>query len=201
MQEPRDPRFLPMTGEFDSKRFQQQYNFLSELHSNELKTLRDNLKRARKLLTNSPRDLREEREQEVQRLERAVKRAESTVNKDRQDKVSQEALARVAKEERARREQGKGAWYLKNSKFCLLFSFFRVTKLTGVFTLDEKKELLTRAKFDALAETGGKRAVKKAIEKKQKKVAQKEKKKRPFAPSSRAGSGQGDRAPKRQRFG
>ena len=105
-----------MTGEFDSKRFQKQYGFLSNLHSDELKTLRDNLKRARKLLTNSPRDLREEREQEVQRLEHAVKRAESTVNKDRQEKVNQEALSKVAREEKERRKQGKGAWYLKSCK-------------------------------------------------------------------------------------
>ena len=105
-----------MTGEFDSKRFQKQYGFLSNLHSDELKTLRDNLKRARKLLTNSPRDLREEREQEVQRLERAVKRAESTVNKDRQEKVNQEALSKVAREEKERRKQGKGVWYLKSCK-------------------------------------------------------------------------------------
>ena len=105
-----------MTGEFDSKRFQKQYGFLSNLHSDELKTLRDNLKRARKLLTNSPRDLREEREQEVQRLERAVKRAESTVNKDRQEKVNQEALSKVAREEKEWRKQGKGAWYLKSCK-------------------------------------------------------------------------------------
>ena len=105
-----------MTGEFDSKRFQKQYGFLSHMHSDELKTLRDNLKRARKLLTNSPRDLREEREQEVQRLERAVKRAESTVNKDRQEKVNQEALSKVAREEKERRKQGKGAWYLKSCK-------------------------------------------------------------------------------------
>ena len=74
------------------------------------------MKRARKLLTNSPRDLREEREQEVQRLEHAVKRAESTVNKDRQEKVNQEALSKVAREEKERRKQGKGAWYLKSCK-------------------------------------------------------------------------------------
>ena len=40
---------------------------------------------------------------------------------------------------------------------------------------------MLRAKYDALSATGGKTAVRKAIEKKQKKVNQKEKKKRPFA--------------------
>ncbi|KAI0778257.1 hypothetical protein BD413DRAFT_507953 [Trametes elegans] len=156
---PRDPRFLPITGEFDPKRFQTQYGFLAEMHENEMKTLKDNLKRARKLLANSPRDLREEREAEVERLERAVKRAESAVNRDRQERVQIEALSKATKEERDRQKEGKKAWYMKNA---------------------DKKALLLRAKYDALATTGGRGAVKKAIEKKQKKVNQKEKKKRPF---------------------
>ncbi|CDO71624.1 hypothetical protein BN946_scf184911.g94 [Trametes cinnabarina] len=155
---PRDPRFLPITGEFDPKRFHTQYGFLAELHEQELKTLKENLKRARKLLANSPRDLREEREAEVQRLERAVKRAESLVNKDRQEKVQLEALSKVAKEEREKRQQGKKAWYMKDA---------------------DKKALLLRAKYEALASEGGRGAVRKAIEKKQKKVSQKEKKRRP----------------------
>ncbi|KAL6309916.1 hypothetical protein BKA93DRAFT_889522 [Sparassis latifolia] len=155
---PRDPRFLPLAGEFSSRNFQSQYSFLSEMHVNETKTLRNNLKRARKMLASSPRDLREEREQEVQRLERAVKRAESMVGKDRREKVEQEALRKVGKEEREKRKEGKGAWYLKDS---------------------DKKGLLLRAKYEALAATGGKGAVKKAIEKKEKKVGQKEKKRRP----------------------
>jgi len=44
----------------------------------------------------------------------------------------------------------------------------------------EKRQLLVKARYDALAAEGGKRAVRKAIEKKQKKVGQKEKKSRPF---------------------
>lgn len=84
------------------------------MHEEELKTLRENLKRARKLLTNSPRDLRAEREAEVERLERAVKRAESAVNKDRREKVEMEALSKAAKEERDRRKQGKKAWFMKD---------------------------------------------------------------------------------------
>ena len=46
--------------------------------------------------------------------------------------------------------------------------------------LAEKRKLLVKARYDALATEGGKRAVRKAIEKKQKKVGQKEKKSRPF---------------------
>ena len=77
LQVPRDPRFLHSTGTFDPTRFRSQYGFLSEMHQTELGTLKENLKRARKLLVTSPRDLRPEREAEVQRLERAVKRASS----------------------------------------------------------------------------------------------------------------------------
>lgn len=107
---------MHVTGEFDTKRFHSQYGFLSDMHTDELKKLRDNLKRARKLLANSPRDLREDREAEVERLERAVKRAESSVNKDRREKVELDALSKVAKEEREKQKQGKKAWFMKDGK-------------------------------------------------------------------------------------
>ena len=72
-------------------------------------------------------------------------------------------------------------------------------------TTAEKRELLVKAKYDALAAEGGKRAVRKAIEKKQKKIGQKEKKSRPFGskpPPSRKRSfedGEGGRGRKRIR--
>jgi hypothetical protein len=55
----------------------------------------------------------------------------------------------------------------------------------------EKKDLLLKARFEALQAEGGKRAIKKAIEKKQKKVAGKEKKSRPFAKGAFGGGGGG----------
>ncbi|KAJ3790937.1 hypothetical protein GGU10DRAFT_302186 [Lentinula aff. detonsa] len=156
----RDPRFLPITGEFSSQKFNDNYQFLNESHKAELSTLRENLKRARKMLASSPRDTKHEREVEVGRLELALKKAESTVNKDRRDTIEQEALRAARREERTKQEAGKGKWYMKES---------------------EKKELLVRARYDAIAEQGGHRAVKKSIEKKRKKIAQKEKKSRPLA--------------------
>ena len=48
------------------------------------------------------------------------------------------------------------------------------------WTIVERRQLLVKARYDALAAEGGKRAVRKAIEKKQKKIGQKEKKSRPF---------------------
>lgn len=44
----------------------------------------------------------------------------------------------------------------------------------------DKRELLMKARYDALTAEGGKRAVKKVIEKRQKKIGQKEKRSRPF---------------------
>ena len=122
MKTPRDPRFLPVTGEFSNHKFREQYSFLSELHSNELKTLRENLKRARKMLALSPRDLREERQEEVNKLELAVKRAESSVNKDKKEIVERDALSQYEKGEREKRKQGKGRWWLKGCKQISLIS-------------------------------------------------------------------------------
>ncbi|RDB29646.1 rRNA biogenesis protein RRP36 [Hypsizygus marmoreus] len=183
MPQPRDPRFLPLAGEFSADKFQASYNFLADAHQTELTTLRENLKRARKLLTSSPRDLYEERLEEVNRLELAVKRAESLVNKDRRDAIEQETLKKLSMEEHEKRKGGKGEWYLKNS---------------------DKRELLVRARYDALAADGGKRAVKKAIEKKQKKLGQKEKKSRPYPKGGVKRSFEGNRdggQTKRRRVG
>ncbi|KIY53375.1 DUF947-domain-containing protein, partial [Fistulina hepatica ATCC 64428] len=156
-----DPRFLQLAGDFSPKHFSQQYGFLAEMHSNELQTLRDDAKRMRRLVTNAPRHLRAEREQELERMERAIKRVESIVNKEKRDKIEQDALNTVARGEREKRKQGKVGWWMKKS---------------------DKKDLLVRARYEALAAEGGNRAVKKAVEKKRKKIGQKEKKTRPFAP-------------------
>jgi ribosomal RNA-processing protein 36 len=192
----RDPRFLTLAGEFSDRKFQEQYGFLADIHTDELKTLRENLQRARKALVSSPRDLREERQQEVTRLELAVKRAESSVNKDRREMVEQKALSKVVKEERDQRKQGKGGWWMKECRTLVLSYGSRQIDDNGCGTAD-KRDLLVRARYDALAATGGKGAVKKAIEKKQKKISQKEKKSRPFARERSGGEGQESSSRKR----
>ena len=112
--EARDPRFLPVAGEFKPEIFHKNFNFLTTVHDNELNTLRDNLKRARKLLGNAPRHLKDDYEAEVQPLELAVKRAESAVNKDRMNKIQREAFRKASKDEKEKRNKGKGSWYMKN---------------------------------------------------------------------------------------
>lgn len=65
------------------------------------------------MMSSSPRDQRGEKASEVKRLELAVKRVESLVNKDRQDKVQMEALHKAKKEEREKQKQGKQGWWMK----------------------------------------------------------------------------------------
>ncbi|KAL5495405.1 RRP36 [Sanghuangporus weigelae] len=161
----RDPRFSSLSNDNAQQSFQKNYSFLAELHKTELETLKENLKRARNMLRSSPRDQREGWEEEVNRLERAYKRAESSVDRDRKDGVERQALEQARKEVKERRKDGKSEWHMKKSA---------------------KKELLLKARHDALAESGGRLAVRKAIEKRQKKINQKEKKRLP----SFAGRGQ-----------
>lgn len=170
---------MPLAGEFSQDKFREQYSFLAENHVSEMRTLRDNLKRARKRLSSAPRDLREEYEAEVGRLELALKRAESSVNRDKREKAEFGALAKVSEEEREKRKQGKGGWWMKE---CKLLPYM-ILQLSDSLPLSvaAKKELVVRARYEALAAEGGKRAVKKAIEKKQRKIGQKEKKSRPYA--------------------
>lgn len=115
-QKPRDPRFMHATGRYEPSKFKQQYDFLSGLHDNELATLREHVKRARKLLANSPSHLRAEREEEVTRLERTMKRAESTVNLDNRERVELEALQSAKQAEKEKRKQGKAGWWMKRCK-------------------------------------------------------------------------------------
>ena len=112
----RDPRFLPFTGKLQPDLYRQSYGFISELHKTELSTLKENLRRAKKMLGSSPRDQREEREQEVAKLEQAVKRAESNVNRGKREQVEQDALQKVKQEEKEKRKVGKGAWHMKECK-------------------------------------------------------------------------------------
>ncbi|GJJ08803.1 hypothetical protein Clacol_003022 [Clathrus columnatus] len=164
-QKPRDPRFSELSGSLDVARYRSQYGFLNDMHKDELSTLKESLSRARKLLLNSPRNLREEREQEVHRLEQAVKRTESIVNRERRQQAELKGLETVKKQEKDKRKAGKKDWWLKKS---------------------DERAIRLRARLEDLEESGGQRAVKKAIEKKQRKIGQKEKKSRPFAPTPRS---------------
>lgn len=90
------------------------YSFLEDAHKDELKMLRENLKKAKKSLSSTPLELRPELHEEIERLERALKRAESTVHKDKRDKLEHAALSKAAKEEKEKQKEGKGSWFMKD---------------------------------------------------------------------------------------
>ncbi|CAK9781603.1 DUF947-domain-containing protein [Cutaneotrichosporon oleaginosum] len=174
--ERRDPRFSALSAEKANPDVHaKRYAFVPELLEAEMKDLQAQLAAAKKAekackLVEKPRftAAREDVERELARVRTRLDRA-------RTEQREREVLARVRGEENARRKDGKGAWYLKKS---------------------EKRDLLLQARFEALEKEGGKRAVKKVVEKKRKKVAGKEKKSRPF----KAG-GFGEAGGKRRRVG
>lgn len=55
-----------------------------------------------------------------QRLDRAVKRAESTLEREKREAVERDAIHKAKKDERLKRAQGKKAWYLKKGAYCFL---------------------------------------------------------------------------------
>ena len=184
LQRPRDPRFSDLSGTLSIDKFRAHYDFLPSLHTSELSTLKQSLVRARKLLISSPRHLRPEREEEVQRLELAIKRAESTVNRERREEAERQALGKLHEEEKEKRKAGKKAWWMKDGVLSWMITP-RIKLNLIVLLIADKKAVRVRARMDAIAAMGGKRAIKKAIEKKQRKMGQKEKKSRPFAPATR----------------
>ena len=95
---------------------------------------------------------------ERERLEAELGKQRTRLERTRREARNREVLAKVKKEEREKQKMGKGAWHMKQS---------------------EKRDLLLKSRFESLEEEGGKAAVRKAIDKKRKKIAGKEKKSRP----------------------
>ena len=103
----------------DQERFAKSYSFITDLQRSEVGTLKAVLIAARKTAANAPRDVRAEKEAEVSRIERALKRAESGVQRAKREETERTALREVSKEEKMKRADGKGNWWMKKCKFCL----------------------------------------------------------------------------------
>ncbi|KAG8849593.1 rRNA biogenesis protein rrp36 [Serendipita sp. 411] len=151
----RDPRFGGAAGDFSSDHFRKDYGFLSDLRTEELDAIKRDLSRAKRLLANSPAHLRDERGIEVEKLERTMKRTESTIERSKREAFERDVVLTMKRDERQKRSEGKKEWHWKKS---------------------DEKQLKLKARFESMS---GKE-VKKRIAKKQKKVAQKDKKSRPF---------------------
>ncbi|GJN93505.1 hypothetical protein Rhopal_006562-T1 [Rhodotorula paludigena] len=118
----------------------------------------------RKTVAAAKRD-RKVSQDERDRLEDALRRMENREVTRRNKEREQEAMRQWKKEEKDKQAQGKKAFYLKES---------------------ERKKLYLKAKFDELSTD--KRKLHKAMDKKRKKTAQKEKK---AMPNTRPGTGRG----------
>ncbi|KAG8844068.1 rRNA biogenesis protein rrp36 [Tulasnella sp. 330] len=171
----RDPRFSALSGELSAEKYAKSYGFINELQVQEAKTLRENIRTMRKELqqqqhqrnTNTTTEIptlslrqMERTEKEINQLQRNLKRVESLIQRSKQNARERDVLKKLKREENEKRAAGKKDWYLKDS---------------------EKKKILLRAKFDDLAKEGGQRMITTVLEKKQKKIAQQEKKARPYA--------------------
>lgn len=174
--ERRDPRFSSLSAEkANADVHAKRYGFVPDLLASELADLQQQVAAAKKAekackLVEKPRFTAAREE-----IERELARVRSRLDRARREQREREVMAKVRAEENEKRKEGKGAWYLKKA---------------------EKRDLLLKARFEALEASGGKRAVKKAVDKKRKKVAGKEKKSRPFAAG---GFGQGGGDGKRRR--
>ncbi|OCF73236.1 hypothetical protein I204_06467 [Kwoniella mangroviensis CBS 8886] len=176
----RDPRFSSVSaGNLDAHLHSASYSFLPSILKEELSSLKTALAQAQKIERTCPWAEKAARTAEREKIELDLGRVRTRLVKSQNEERERNVLARMKKEEREKREQGKGAWFMKKS---------------------EKRDLLLKSKFESLEAQGGKSAVKKAMEKKRKKIASKEKKSRPFAKGSADGGGGGEGgARKRQR--
>jgi ribosomal RNA-processing protein 36 len=137
-QERRDPRFSTLSGEFNPDKFEHSYSFVADIQQDEVASLRKSLSLARKLSQSSPAHLREERAAEVTRLERALKRTESTVERAKREKRNREVLSNVKKEERSKREKGKGGWFMKTGKQNMLLQTYHFAQCCMVMICSRK---------------------------------------------------------------
>ncbi|OWZ73833.1 rRNA biogenesis protein RRP36 [Cryptococcus neoformans] len=159
--ERRDPRFSSVSaGHANADLHSKSYSFLPDLLRQEFSGLKEAVAAAKKAEKNCSWAEKPMKTAERERLEVQMGQVRTKLVRTEKESMEREILAKAKKEEREKRTQGKGAWYMKKG---------------------EKKDLLLKARFETLEKQGGKTAVKKLVEKKRKKLASKEKKSRPFA--------------------
>ncbi|KAL4720130.1 hypothetical protein ACJJTC_016201 [Scirpophaga incertulas] len=99
----RDPRFDPLCGEFDKKEFAQNYNFLSELHVKDIKTIRAELKE-----TTDP-------ERQI-KLRRLLQRLNDKLKSQKKQKVQREVNDNIKKQQKQDIAEGKHPHFKNKSE-------------------------------------------------------------------------------------
>lgn len=183
----RDPRFESLSGSVNKDLFSKSYSFLPELFSSELSTLKATLAKLKKAeatqagpkaKSEAALAIREERA----KVEAALRRAEGLAGERERRAREDSVKGKIKRENKERVEQGKLPFYPKKR---------------------EVKQLVLKDKYDRLAggkegeRVGGKERgqLKKALERRRRKNAQKEKKSLPAG----IGFGEGG-VPKRKRM-
>lgn len=114
----RDPRFSSLSaGQVDAHLHAQGYAFLPQLLRDEQKNLRQAVAAAMKAektckLYEKPRFTAER-----ERLELELARVRTKVERTERETRNREVLSSAKREEREKREQGKGAWYMKKCEW------------------------------------------------------------------------------------
>ncbi|KAG0141376.1 hypothetical protein CROQUDRAFT_663952 [Cronartium quercuum f. sp. fusiforme G11] len=147
--ERRDPRFDSLSGAVDPELHQRSYGFLRSQRKAELDELRQAFMIAKKRKTSLP-------EEELRRMEDALKRAENAEVQHEKLEQEREALKKWKASEKVKQQEGKSAFYLKKK---------------------DQKDVILADRFEHLSQD--KRKLQKAMERKRKKVAGKEKKSMP----------------------
>lgn len=113
----RDPRFSSLSaGQVNAELHSKGYSFLPEMLADERARLKDEVKRLSKLektckLVEKPGVIAQKEEAELQ-LSKVLNR----LTRLKREEAERSALATAKKEEREKRESGKGAWYMKKCK-------------------------------------------------------------------------------------
>ncbi|GAA99311.1 uncharacterized protein L969DRAFT_16615 [Mixia osmundae IAM 14324] len=150
----RDPRFDSLSGALDEDLYSRSYSFISEQQKAELAQLKTTVYKARKV-PNFPVD-------ELEELERALKKMESLVDRAARDERERTAVKKWREQETGKQNSGKAAWHLKQA---------------------DRRQLIEREKLSELAKD--KRKQRKYTERKTLKESQKAKKRLPPLRSAR----------------
>ena len=111
-----DPRFSSVSGSLNPHLHSQAYSFLPDLLKDEYATLRKSVAAAQKAEKTCP--LREKADRTIEReqLELELGRMRTRIDRARIQERGREVLSKVKKEERGKREEGKGAWFMKKGE-------------------------------------------------------------------------------------
>lgn len=150
----RDPRFEG--GEYDAKKFKEDYSFLNEIRETEVKDLKAKLRE-----TEDP--------EEKKTIKLLIQRLQNKVREEKRWREKEDIKKEEAKAVREARESGKTPINLSNSKFSQIFELFQMCSISG-----EKKTKELVKKFEDLKKSGG---IDKHLEKKRKKHTAKDRKK------------------------